>query len=48
MKQETIEEVREEISRLQNLRNDIYDYDYDEYLLWHLNEAIKHLFNSIR
>ena len=48
MKTETRAEVREEIRRLENMRDEIYDYDYDEYLLWHLDEAINHLKNSIR
>jgi len=40
---DTRNELRELIERLKTFYDDVYDYDYDEYALWHLNEAIKHL-----
>lgn len=43
MKAETIKDIREEINKLKKLRSDIYDYDYDDTALWHIDEAINHL-----
>jgi len=43
MKTETTEEIREALRGLKVIYNNIYDFDYDEYALWHLNEAIEHL-----
>lgn len=46
MKTETMEEIREEIRRLEVLYREIYDYDYDETALWHIAEAHEHLKNA--
>lgn len=43
MKAENRDELEYILKELKQLRNNIYDYDYDEYVLWHLDEAIKQL-----
>ena len=43
MKTDTRNELRELIERLENFRDEVYDYDYDDTALWHLDEAIKNL-----
>ena len=47
MKTDTVNDIKNAISTLQSFREDIFDYDYDEYVIWHLDEAIKHLKNAI-
>ncbi len=36
-------ELKDLIKKVEQFRDDIYDYDYDETALWHLNEAIRQL-----
>ena len=43
MKTDNYEKLNEIINELVIFRNDIYDYDYDEYALWYLDEAITQL-----
>lgn len=43
MKTDNREELKELIKKLALFRDEIYCYDYDEYALWHLDEAIKQL-----
>ena len=43
MKQDNREELKELIKKVEQFHDDIYDYDYDDTALWHLNEAIRNL-----
>lgn len=43
MKTETAKEIREALRGLKVIYNKVYDFDYDDYVLWHLNEAIERL-----
>ena len=43
MKQENSNELKEILDKLEKFRDNIHDYDYDEYVIWHLDEAIKQL-----
>ena len=36
-------ELNEILKKLQKFRDFIYDFDYDENALWHLDEAINNL-----
>ena len=43
MKTENREELKGLIKQVEQFREDIYDWDYDETALWHLDEAIRQL-----
>lgn len=48
MKTDNKEKVWEFIKQLQEFRQDIYDYDYDDTALWNLTNAITSLHNIVR
>ncbi len=47
MKTDNREAIKSKLAELKELRQDIYDYDYDETALWHLDRAIENLQRAI-
>ena len=43
MNSENRKELETLIEKLKKFRDEVYDYNYDEYALWHLDEAIRQL-----
>jgi len=43
MKTDDREELEILIDKLEEFRSDIYDWDYDDRVLWHLDEALRQL-----
>jgi len=47
MKTDNRQAIKAKIKELKELRNDIYDYDYDEDALWYIDRAIERLQQAI-
>lgn len=47
MKADNREAIKSKLAELKELRQDIYDYDYDWTALWHLDRAIENLQRAI-
>jgi len=48
MKSETRDALESIIKELEQLKSDVYDYDYDDTVIWNINNALRSLKNNLQ